>query len=223
MEGPKLICHRSGRQESFRIRGRRRWIIKKKRVLESTLKHQNFRNYSFNHRSILISSSQERRLRMGPWRKGSTSSSGGIEDQKSTGLSKRQSVVVEVIENQARTEDTEAKAEDSQGKAKDTQVKGNPFKEVEIILTPDGLGKEHKEVSKEDGKATFLDVPEGDYIVTAKKDGFKFQQIAITSGPLKDEHKSRKISENVLNVEERLNAVRKVGSTFNYFSYLHKM
>ena len=54
---------------------------------------------------------------------------------------------------------------------------------MEIILTPEGLGKEHKEVSKEDGKATFLDVPEGDYIVTAKKDGFKFQQEILLGAP----------------------------------------
>ena len=151
---------------------------------------------------------------MGPWRKGSTSSSAGIEDQKSTGLSKRQSVVVEVIENQARTEDTEAKAEDSQGKAKDTQVKGNPFKEVEIILTPDGLGKEHKEVSKEDGKATFLDVPEGDYIVTAKKDGFKFQQIAI---PKEELRPSRQVSENGHINMSNINAVRKVRPNLHLF------
>ena len=147
---------------------------------------------------------------MGRWSRSSPSPPAGIEEQNSQRFS--ENVVVEVIEAQARAEDT-ARNEDS------------AFQDVEIFLTPVELGKDHNEVTNKEGKAIFWDVPAGEYVVTAKKDGFKFQQIAITKEELRP---SRHASENGHINMTNINAVRKVRSNLHlfcpilYLLYLHE-
>ena len=50
------------------------------------------------------------------------------------------------------------------------------FEGVEIVLKPEGLGKEIKETTDKEGKALFENVPKGDYKVVAKRRGFKFEK-----------------------------------------------
>ena len=130
---------------------------------------------------------------MGRWSRSSPSSPTGVEEQK--GQKTFANVEVEVIEAQGRAEDTQAKNEDS------------AFGDVEIMLTPVQLGKDHHEVTNKEGKAIFWDVPAGEYVVTAKKDGFKFQQIAITKEEVRP---GRKVSENGHINMSNISAVRKV-------------
>lgn len=133
---------------------------------------------------------------MGRWSRSSPSPPAGIEEQSRI----FENVVIEVIEAQARAEDTQARNEDS------------AFEDVEITLTPVELGRDHHEVTNKEGKAIFWDVPAGEYVVTAKKDGFKFQQIAIPKEELKP---SRKVSENGHINMTNINAVRKVSSNLH--------
>ena len=149
---------------------------------------------------------------MGRWSRSSPSPPAGIEEQSRI----FENVVVEVIEAQARAEDTQARNEDS------------GFEDVEITLTPVELGKDHHEVTNKEGKAIFWDVPAGEYTVTAKKDGFKFQQIAI---PKEELRPSRQVSENGHINMSNINAVRKVRSNLHlycpilnlfYLFYLHE-
>ena len=135
---------------------------------------------------------------MGRWSRSSPNPPAGIEEQN--GQRTFDNVVVEVIEAQARAEDTQARNGDS------------AFGDVEITLTPVELGKDHHEVTNKEGKAIFWDVPAGEYVVTAKKDGFKFQQIAITKEELRP---SRKVSENGHINMTNINAVRKVISNLH--------
>ena len=137
---------------------------------------------------------------MGRWSRSSPSPPTGIEEQNSQ--RSFENVVVEVIEAQARAEDTQARNEDS------------AFEDVEITLTPVELGKDHHEVTNKEGKAIFWDVPAGEYVVAAKKDGFKFQQIAI---PKEELRPGRKVSENGHINMTNINAVRKVRSNLHLF------
>ena len=120
-----------------------------------------------------------------------------------------ENVVVEVIEAQARVEDSQERNEDP------------AFEDVEITLTPVELGKDYQRTTNKEGKAIFQDVPIGEYVVTAKKDGFKFQQIAITKEELKSP--GRKVSANGHINITNINAVRKVISKLSSkFSHLSK-
>ena len=137
---------------------------------------------------------------MGRWSRSSPIPPAGIDEQNSQRFS--ENVVVEVIEAQARAEDIQARNEDS------------AFQDVEIFLTPVELGRDHNEVTNKEGKAIFWDVPAGEYVVTAKKDGFKFQQIAITKEELRP---GRNASENGHINMTNINAVRKVRSNLHLF------